>query len=369
MTVKTIYFPQLKITTLFILLLSFTVFFLSACEPQSTPKKKSKSRTLPWVEVSQIQKKSLNHHITLSGTLKAKRSINLYNQTPGVLIKLPFYESDQVKKGDLIAQLEDIIIRTDFNKANANLKQATIDFKRLQKLASSNHASKELLAHTKTQVTLAQAEFTLQKKRLSYTKIHAPWNGVISERLVEPGDVLALYTHFATMIDTSSLRIDISLSELYLSQINLHDSITYTIDALNQAPQQGEIIRIFPQINPQTRKGIIEILLASPNKNARPGQLARVTLATKKQDVLVTPLSSVRYDQHGAYVFIARKKMIDNKPITQVTRTNIQTGQEYPQYIEVLSGLNVGDLVVKKGLFGLHSAKQVRMVNTSDKKK
>lgn len=344
-----------QVISLISMILVLTVTgFISGCDDKAPAKKRS-PKTIPAVEVTQAEVQSLNHKITLTGTLKPKRMIHFYNQAPGMLVKLPFHEGDKVNKGDLLAQLDDTIIKAEYNKANATLKQAHIDYGRLEKLAKTNLASKELLVRAKTKVALDQSEYNLQKKRLSYTQIKVPWSGVISERLVEPGDVLPLHTHFMSLLDVSSLIVNISLSELYLSKIKQGDAITYQIDALGKKSWTGKVLRIYPQINAQTRKGIVEVKLDPIPQGARPGQLARINLLTEKETVLVIPLSAIRYDQQGAYVFV-----VDSEQ--KIKRTNITTGKQYPQKMEVLDGLKAGDSIIKKGLFGLRSGKKVNII-------
>lgn len=337
-----------------ILILLFTGL-ISACDEKETPKKRS-SRALPAVETEQAMVQSLNHKMTVTGTLEPTRTVHFYNQAQGMLVELPFHEGDTVNKGELLARMDDTIFRAEYNKADATFKQARVDYGRLEKLAKTNLTSKELLIRAKTKVAFDQAEYDLQKKRLSYTRIKAPWSGIISERLVEPGDVLPLHTHFMSLIDNSSLIVKIPLSELYLSKIKQGDAITYQVDALGKKLWSGNILRIYPQINAQTRKGVIEVKLQPVPENARPGQLARINLHTAHEQVLVISLSAIRYDQQGAYVFTVDA---ENK----IKRQNIVTGKKYPQKMEVLEGLKAGDTIVKKGLFGLRSGKKVKVIN------
>lgn len=335
------------------------VLFLSGiiigCD-EPVPSKKRISQTLAAVETTHAKIQSLNHKMTVTGTLEPNRTVRLYNQAQGMLVKLPFHEGDKVHEGDLLAQMDDTIFKAEYNKANATLKQAHVDYGRLEKLARKNLTSKELLIRAKTKVSLDKAEYNLQKKRLSYTQIKAPWSGIISERLAEPGDVLPLHTHFMSLIDSSSLIVKIPLSELYLSKVKQGDAITYQLDALGKQSWSGNILRIYPQINAKTRKGLIEVKLETIPENALPGQLARISLVTEKEEVLVIPLSAIRYDQQGAYVFTL---INDN----EIKRQNIVTGKKYPKKMEVLEGLKVSDTLVKKGLFGLRSGKKVNVIN------
>ena len=339
-------------------LLVVFILILSACQQESSKKKRS-TRPLPAVTIASVTVQSLNHQFIVSGTLEAKRTIHFYNQAEGLLQELPFHEGDEVQQGQLLAKLDNTIIKVDYDKASATLKQTRIDYKRLEKLAPSNLTSKELLTRAKTKVTLDQAEYNLQKQRLSYTEIRAPWSGIISERLVEPGDVLPLHTHFMSLIDTSSLIVKIPVSELSLNKININDPIQFSIDSIGKESFSGNILRIYPEVNSATRKGMIEVKLEPVPQGARPGQLTRINLITDKEEVMVIPLSAIRYDQQGAYVFSVSNNAKDENIIT---RTNIVTGKQYPQLIEVLEGLKAGDSIVKKGLFGLSSGKKIKVL-------
>ncbi len=225
-----------------------TTLLLTGCDEQP-PASKKHSKSLPNVEVIQAKREPLNHKIIVTGTLEPVRTVRFYNQVQGLLVELPFREGDRLKKGQLLARLDDTIVRAEYNKAEATLKQSKLDYARLEKLARSNLTSKELLTRAKTKVLLDTAEFNLQKKRLSYTRINAPWDGIISERKAEPGDVLPLHTHFLSLIDTSALIVKVAISELYLSRIHQGDSIHFIIDALGTTVWNGKVLRIYPQGN------------------------------------------------------------------------------------------------------------------------
>lgn len=328
------------------------VLFISACE-DNTPVKKRHGSSLPSVEITQVKRENLNHKIIVTGTLEPVRTVHFYNQVQGLLVELLYKEGDHVRQGNLLARLDNTIVKAEYDKAEATLKQSKLDYARLEKLATSNLTSKELLTRARTKVLLDQAEYNLQKKRLSYTRITAPWAGIISERKAEPGDVLPLHTHFLSLIDTSALVVKVAVSELYLSRIKQGDNIHFMIDALGKTMWSGKVLRIHPQINPETRKGIIEVSLTPVPNGAKPGQLTRIYLFTPKENVLVIPISAIRYDQRGAYVYRLKADQT-------IARRNILTGKKYPLLMEVLEGLQEGDTVITKGLFGLRSGKKVK---------
>ena len=110
------------------------VSVLSACDHKKSSQttKKHSSRPLPVVEMALADYQMLTRRIQLTGTLEPKKSVHLYNQTPGLIIQLPFYEGDKVKQGEILAQLDDTIKKAEFNKPTANLRQSKLYYSHLE---------------------------------------------------------------------------------------------------------------------------------------------------------------------------------------------------------------------------------------------
>ena len=176
-------FHNLSRALLLIHLLLIGVLTTTGCSDQpATSKQRQKSAHL--VEVTQPELREVSIDKTLTGTLQAIRSVQIFNQEEGLLTKLPYYEGDVVEQGEQIAQLEDASVRADLAKATANLKQAELDLKRLKDLIPRKLASEDEVAKARTAVDVAKAEVIQNQIRLDYTKITAPFTGTISERLV-----------------------------------------------------------------------------------------------------------------------------------------------------------------------------------------
>ncbi|MCW9012435.1 MAG: efflux RND transporter periplasmic adaptor subunit [Gammaproteobacteria bacterium] len=348
-----------------VLFLLAAVLSLLACtEDQSKPKKRPKDPHLVETGIARIKPVSISK--TLPGTLETVRSIKIFNQEEGLLIRLPHYEGDIVKKGDLLAKLDDALIKADFNKARASLKQYQLDLKRLKDLVPRKLASDDEVAKAQTAVDIAQAELNQNQARFTRTQIYAPLNGTISERLAEPGDVIPIHSHLLTLIDTSSLKARVHVSELLLPLIQLGDEVAIKIDALaeasdseNNKPYRGRITRLHPTIDTITRSGTIEIKLDPVPPGALPGQLCRITLKTQNRNRLMIPFDAVRHNIQGAYVYVVE----NNRAVQQA----IHTGLENRNEIEVLEGLKENDIVVVKGFFGLKNDMVIKIKDVTNK--
>lgn len=321
-----------------------TFFIITACSDDPSANNQ-KPRAAHKVMTVEVQSQQVSIRKILPGTLTAQRRVQIFNQEEGLLTSLPFYEGDRVSKDALLASLDDAIISAELNKTAAVLKQAKLNLDRLKNLLPRKLASEDELAKAKTAVDIAQAELNHQQTRLSHTHILAPFDGIISERLVEPGDVVPVHSHILSLIDTSSLKARVHVSELLLPLIKINDPVSIKIDALGDALYSGRVMRSHPTIDANTRRGIIEVELSPVPEGALPGQLCRIGLNTQTAERIMIPFDAIRHDKDGAYVF----RVVDNKAI----KTSIRTGVQSDQTIEVLDGIQLGDRIVSQGFFGL----------------
>ena len=335
------------------------LLWLGGCSeaPPSGPKKK-KQRTPQehLVEVMGVKRESISTAHERSGTLRARRRVEIHNQEEGRIHELPFYEGDRVTRGQILVRLDDDLLQAVLDKARANTGLARINLKRVRDLIKKRAASEDERARAKTALDVAEAEQKLLQTRLEHTRIKAPFDGVISERKVEPGDVTASYSHLLTLTDPSSLITRIHVSELLLPHLKSGDPVSVRIDALGPSFFPGRIKRIFPELDPVTRQGVVEVSLEPVPDGARAGQFARVTLETARVERMLIPFAAVRRDREGEFVFRLNEK---NKALRIPVRSGIRIGDR----IEILEGLETEDRIVSRGFLGLSEGKQVTPVN------
>ena len=348
----------IKVALRISLIISLSVMLIACSDNLDGDKAARSKRPAQLVELATAKLEAIQHKSERTGTLKARKTIRIFNQEEGSLIALPFHEGDHVKKGDILLKIDDHLLRAQFDKAHATLGQAEQDLTRLQKLRKKRLVAEDEVNRAKTVLNVAEAEQRLLATRLGFTSLSAPIDGIISERLAEIGDVAPRHTHLLTLIDTSTLITEVAVSDLLIGSLQEGDNVDVRIDALPNQTFVGRILRIHPTLNPSTRNGIIEIILDKAPSGAQPGQFCRVTLLSKQTKRLLVPFKALRQDNKGSYVFIVN----DNK----VSRSSVSTGLRFTDSIEIISGINTDDKVVIKGFLGLKAGSQIR---TADAKK
>jgi membrane fusion protein (multidrug efflux system) len=190
---------------------------------------------------------------------------------------------------------------------------------------------------------------------MGYTTIESPLNGVVSERLSEPGNVAERNQHLLTISDPSSLVTELPVSELILPDLTVGDVARVRIDALGDRVYEGRITRIYPTLDPLTRRGTIEVEIAPVPAGAAPGQLCRVELSTRAARRRVIPFSALRRDETSEYVYV-----VDGEGRAQ--RVDVTSGLRLGEKVEIRQGLEDGQQVVTRGFLNLIPGKPVKRV-------
>lgn len=307
------------------------------------------------VEVALAQYEMRSQTSERNGSLRAVQSAKLFNQEEGRVKQVQVREGDVVNKDDVLVRLDDGLVRAQYNKASASLRQAKQDLDRIKPLMNKKLISEETLGRTRTAYQVALAEQNVLRTRLDYTVIKAPFDGTIAERKIEPGDVAPKHTHLLTIVDPSRLISDVTVSELELPYIKVGSIAHVSIDALGKQRYSGKVIRIHPTVDPATRLGRIEVALVPVPSGARAGQFCRISLETSEHKRLMVPFAALRRDQEGELVYVVGK---DNK----VQKRIVASGLRMSDKVEIRNGLQPGERVVMRGFLGLDDGKMVAVV-------
>jgi RND family efflux transporter MFP subunit len=298
-------------------------------------------------------------HHERPGSLRFRRLVRIYSQEEGRITELGVFEGDRVAEGDLLVQLDDDLLRAELDKARATKEQKELDLERQEGLRRKRAVSEDELAQARTALTVAQAEERLLETRLAFTRIRARFAGVITERLVEPGDFVAKNSHLLTLADPASLVAEVYASELVLPHVAVGDPVALRIDALGAARFEGRVLRIHPSLSETSRQAIVEVAMDPIPDGARAGQFVRATLSTPALERLLVPFRAVRRDRDGEFVWL-----LDGE--AGVERRPVDTGLRIADRIEILDGLEPGERVITRGFLGLAEDKSVQVVRQAD---
>jgi len=301
-----------------------------------------------------------------AGRVAAVQTVDLSFQVPGKLVELPVLESQQVKKGDLIARLE----TTDFDRAVREAtyreEQAKRELDRLETLRERSVISQSAYDEQKNVYDLAVEQLKEAKQNLVYTELRAPFDGIVSVRLVDNFTTVSVGTPVVRVHDISEVQVDINIAEALFGRVTASDvaSIEATF------PAAGD--KIFPLKYREHSSQVDEVAqtyrvtLAMPRSGAEqlyPGMTASVVVKLYPEGLelgeeFLVPSGAVAVDGDGKpYVW----KFAD--ATGAVSRQPVEIGTVMGDYVPVSSGLERGDEIVSAGVAYLSDGQVVRRLN------
>ena len=332
----------------FRLLLMAVAWLLVSCtgDGNGPAAKNGKRQPTPLlVEAATVQSETVSRTWQRIGTLVHRHVLHVYNQEEGRIKDLPWYEGDQVSKGDVLLSLDDRLLQAELKKARATRSMAARKVAQLERLRKTNAASEETLIAAQTELELARAEVEILETRLGYTLVKAPFDGIITERLAEPGDVKPRNSHLLTLADPASLIVRVEASEQLIADISKGGRAQVILDLPYVEPLAGRVWRIYPTLNPLTRQGKVEIRLERIPPQAQAGQYGRVEFTGNEKQRLLIPFSALRRDRMGEYVYIIERN--------HALRRDVRSGSRFGSRIEILDGLKGGERIIKRGFMNL----------------
>ncbi len=310
----------------------------------------SKERSTPpqVVRTAVAEQRPVGITLERPGTLVYRNLFRVYNQEEGRIEKLPWDEGDRVPKGALLLQLDSRLLEAEKRKAEAQVRLKQRSLTRLEKLLRTNAASSDQVIQARTELEMARAELAIATTRLSHARVTAPFDGILVERLADPGDVESLNTHLLTLADPASLAVRFHLDGPLLAELSIGQKVEVT---WGDQRANAKIVQIFPLVDETSRLGQVEALFAPPLKNARAGDFVRVHLTTPPRPRLLVPFSALRVDRHGEYLYLVEEGKVKRQPV--------RSGYRFGNRVEILEGLNAGQRVVTRGFLGLEEGATV----------
>lgn len=311
------------------------------------------------MEVASVQQGSIARSVTVSGVVEPIRTVGINSQVSGTLLAVAAEEGDVVRRGQMLARVDDRELRAQFEAAEAAHQVAAAAYERARQLRDRRVITLPEYERERTAEAAARAQLDQVRTRLEHTVIAAPVDGVVTEKRVEAGDLVGSQTRLFTVADVSTLVVRVGVSELDVVRVAVGDPVSLMLDAFPGRTFRGAVRRIFPTADPGTRLVPVEVALeGSEAALIRPGFLARVRFAVgAHDDVLLIPAGALVGAGGTQSVFV-----LDGE--TAVRRT-VTTGLTSEGRVQVVGGLVAGEQVVTRGSNLLRDGTAVRIVSTT----
>ena len=302
------------------------------------------------------------HNIEVQANIKTRQNVLMYPEFTGRLIKLYVSEGQSVKKGALLAVIDDAGIQDQLEQMKLQLELAKTTFERTQRLWEQQIGSEMMFLEAQTRYKAAQKQVDQMRQQLAKTKIYAPFNGIIDEIPARLGSNLVPgMTPILRIVNLKSMYAEADVPETYLTNIIKGSKATVTIPVVNQI-QTTAIQQTGNFITPSNRTFRVEAALENPDNLIKPNLNARLSVVDyTNPEAIMVPLRVIRENASGStYVFVLTQPELDNGYTTE--KRIVELGKSKQELIEVLTGLSQGDLIVDEGVSTLVEDQKVKRI-------
>ncbi|MEP6783810.1 MAG: efflux RND transporter periplasmic adaptor subunit, partial [Acidobacteriota bacterium] len=320
-------------------------------------------------------------YLTVVGNLIGLQTVDIAPRTAGRLLSVNVHLGDHVRKGQLLAKVEDREIveqvrqaqaseevsKATIRQREADLNVARVNFDRSKNLSGRGLLALQALDDAESKYLAAVAQLDLSKAQLSQnsarlqeleinlqnTSVVSPVDGFVAKRSVDPGAMVNTNTAIGSVVQISRVRLVVNVVEKDLRMVNAGDPAIMEVDAYPGEKFSGKIARVAPVLDPATRTATVEVEMPNADGKLKPGMYARINLTVDQHtNVLLVPKTAVVDFSNDRGVWVPN----DNDRATFVP---LKLGIENPDTVEVLDGLKEGAKFVDNGASAVRNNDQL----------
>jgi membrane fusion protein (multidrug efflux system) len=324
-------------------------------EGNENENEKEKDPSIP-IEVAVVTSGDISAYFSGTAIIEAEEETEVVAKVGGVVEQIMVEEGDYVKKGDVVATLDDEILKVRLKQAEANLKKLESNFIRNRNLHDKKLLSTEEFQQSKYEYEQQKAAYQLAELDLRYTSITTPISGIVAERLVKVGNMVLKNSPTFRVTGMNPLIAILHIPEKKLKSLSKNQKVTLRVDAIGNRDFQGYIKRISPVIDPTTGTVKVTVEVNCDSKKLMPGMFARVNIIHDvHQNTTLAPKEAIISEDRESLVFVLKDSI--------AVRQNVELGFQNTTHVEILEGLQIGDTIVTTGKASLKDSARVEIVS------
>jgi RND family efflux transporter MFP subunit len=311
------------------------------------------------VEISEIKTQEFNHYVEVQGKVDGEDNIYVAPKMSGIITSVFVKEGDAVKKGQILAQIDDAMIRQSLDELQTQITFATNIFNKQKNLWDKKIGSEVQYLTAKNNKESLENKMKTLKEQMDMSKITAPITGTIEEVGIKVGQIATPAPNMPAfrMVNFSKVKVTAEVAEAYSSKVRKGDNVIINFPDFNEEINTT-ISFSSKYINPTNRTFTIESRLNAGKLEFRANMIALVKINDyKKKDAIVIPVNIIQKDATGEYVYVSK----ENGKLKIAKKCIIKSGQNYNGYVEVIDGLKIGDNIIVTGYQNLEDGETIKL--------
>lgn len=311
----------------------------------------------------EIKEKIFNSYIEAQANLKTRKNVLILPEFQGTLEQIFVSEGQKVKKGQLLAEINDSGLKEQVDQLIIQANFAKENFERTERLWNNSIGSEIQFLKSKSDFESSQKMVEQMKDRLAKTKIYAPFEGEVDEIISNQGsNLIPGVSQILRLVNLDEIYAEASVSEKYIANIDKGTKVVVQIPLLGREIV-SEIIQTGNFINPSNRTFRVEVPVKNIDNKIKQNLDAKIKINIySKPDAVVIPLRIIREDATGKnFVYVMSEDIKDGVYIT--SKTFISLGNKNSNEVEVTVGLKIGDELVLEGANIVEDSQRVKIIN------
>ncbi len=334
----------------FIYLQFFAPSDMEEASPEEAPRQKREALNVRCIVVST---KPIVEQINSSGTLKASEQVELSFESSGRITLLNINEGQRVKKGTLLAKVNDNELQAQRDKINVQLKLAEDREARQRTLLEREAISREAYEQSLTELQSLKADLALIEAKIEKASIVAPFDGIVGLRYTSEGAYVSPGTLVTQLVSIKPLKVDFPINERHAGVVKVGMPVQFTAEGYSK-PFTAKVYAIEPQVDVKMRALTVRALYDNRNEDLVPGRYIQVSLQIKQFDKAITiPNQALVPTMEGNIVYVSRSGKA--QPVS------VQIGIRNESEIQITSGLTPGDTLITSGILQLRKGLPVKL--------
>jgi RND family efflux transporter MFP subunit len=308
------------------------------------------------VGIELIKPAQLIDAIQVAGTVKAYEDVNISPEEGGVVKEWKVQKGQNVKKGDVILVLKDEVIKASYEAAEAQNKMAELTLSKQKEVFDQQGISELQYKNIEYTRDAAKANADLMKARWERTRICSPIDGVVDNIIPNEGEFAPPGVPISRVVNTSTIKIQTEIPEIYSGSIAIGTQAIITIDALPGHTLKGKVSFVSSTVSSANRTMMTEILIPNTIQKIKPDMVAKVKLLReiKSNALLVSDNIIQLVDRNRSIVYVENGGKAEER--------NLKLGGRQGNMVEVLEGLKPGDRLIVTGYSKLVNGTPVNIV-------
>ncbi len=305
-----------------------------------------------------LKKQSLTDKIISTGTTIPDEEVNLSFESSGKIVEIHFNEGTHVKKGSLLAKINDKPLQAELKKLEAQIPLAKERVFRQGALLKKDAVSQEAYEQVTTEYDKLMADIELVKAKILQTELRAPFDGIIGLRLVSEGAYATPSTVVANLTKISPLKIEFSIPERYAADVSDGTNITFYMEGISGMVKeyQAKVYAVEGKVALETRSLKVRALYPNVNEAILPGRYLSVQIMRREiKDALSVPSEAIIPEMGKNIIYLYKGG--------EAKSAEIITGLRTESHVQVLEGLQPGDTVITTGVMQLRTGMKVNIDN------